>query len=43
MSTLPRSEAVPGDLFVHGVGHFHPENRIDNAFLASLHIGTDDA
>jgi len=34
---------VPGDLFVHGVGHFHPENRIDNAFLASLHIGTDDA
>ena len=34
---------MPGDLFVHGVGHFHPENRIDNAFLASLHIGTDDA
>jgi 3-oxoacyl-[acyl-carrier-protein] synthase-3 len=34
---------VPGDLFIHGVGHFHPENRIDNAFLASLHIGTDDA
>ena len=24
-------------------GHFHPENRIDNAFLTSLDIGTDDA
>ena len=43
MSTLPKHESVPGDLFVHGAGHFHPENRIDNAFLASLHIGTDDA
>jgi len=40
---LPRYEPLPGDLFIHGVGHFHPENRIDNAFLASLHIGTDDA
>jgi 3-oxoacyl-[acyl-carrier-protein] synthase III len=29
-------------LYVHGIGHFHPENRIDNAFLASLDIGTDD-
>ena len=42
-NTLHSSEAAPGDLFVHGVGHFHPENRIDNAFLSSLHIGTDDA
>ncbi|MDE0885631.1 MAG: ketoacyl-ACP synthase III [Myxococcota bacterium] len=25
-----------------GVGHFHPENCIDNAFLESLDIGTDD-
>jgi len=25
-----------------GVGHFHPENQIDNAFLESLDIGTDD-
>jgi len=24
------------------MGHFHPENRIDNAFLSSLGIGTDD-
>lgn len=32
-----------GPLYVHGLGHFHPENRIDNAFLTSLDIGTDDA
>ena len=43
MSTLPKLESGPGELFLHGAGHFHPENRIDNAFLASLHIGTDDA
>ena len=43
MSTLHRHESLSGDLFVHGIGHFHPENRIDNAFLTSLHIGTDDA
>lgn len=30
-------------LFVHGVGHFHPENVIDNRFLEQLDIGTDDA
>jgi 3-oxoacyl-[acyl-carrier-protein] synthase-3 len=30
-------------LYLHGVGHFHPENVIDNAFLESLDIGTDDA
>lgn len=29
-------------LFLHGLGHFHPENVIDNAFLESLDIGTDD-
>lgn len=29
-------------LFIHGMGHFHPENVIDNAFLESLDIGTDD-
>jgi len=29
-------------LYVHGVGHFHPENVIDNAFLESLDIGTND-
>jgi len=27
-------------LYVHGVGHFHPENVIDNAFLEDLDIGT---
>jgi 3-oxoacyl-[acyl-carrier-protein] synthase-3 len=30
-------------LYLHGLGHFHPENVIDNAFLESLDIGTDDA
>ena len=30
-------------LYVHGVGHFHPENVIDNAFLESLDIGTSEA
>lgn len=30
-------------IHVHGLGHFHPPNRIDNAFLSSLDIGTDDA
>ncbi len=29
-------------LYLHGFGHFHPENEIDNAFLESLDIGTDD-
>jgi 3-oxoacyl-[acyl-carrier-protein] synthase-3 len=29
-------------LFLHGLGHFHPENAIDNAFLAALDIGTTD-
>jgi 3-oxoacyl-[acyl-carrier-protein] synthase-3 len=30
-------------LYLHGIGHFHPENEIDNAFLESLDIGTTDA
>lgn len=30
-------------LYVHGVGHFHPENVIDNAFLEQLDIGTTDS
>lgn len=29
-------------LYVHGAGHFHPENVIDNRFLESLDIGTSD-
>jgi 3-oxoacyl-[acyl-carrier-protein] synthase-3 len=29
-------------LYLHGIGHFHPENVIDNAFLASLAIGSDE-
>lgn len=30
-------------LFLHGLGHFHPENEITNAFLEDLDIGTTDA
>ncbi|MBX7101095.1 MAG: ketoacyl-ACP synthase III [Myxococcaceae bacterium] len=29
-------------MFVRALGHFHPPNLIDNAFLESLDIGTDD-
>ena len=29
-------------LFLHGMGHFHPENVIDNRFLEELDIGTTD-
>ncbi|MBE7452650.1 MAG: ketoacyl-ACP synthase III [Kofleriaceae bacterium] len=34
---------APAPLYVHGVGHFHPEAVIDNGFLETLDIGTDDA
>jgi 3-oxoacyl-[acyl-carrier-protein] synthase-3 len=29
-------------LFLHSVGHFHPENEITNQFLEDLDIGTND-
>ncbi|MBI4512388.1 MAG: ketoacyl-ACP synthase III [Deltaproteobacteria bacterium] len=29
-------------LHVHGVGHFHPENVLDNRFLEELDIGTNE-
>lgn len=29
-------------LFLHGLGHFFPENQITNRFLEELDIGTDD-
>lgn len=29
-------------LHLHGIGHFHPENEITNAFLEELDIGTSD-
>src|SRR3712207_1057903 len=29
-------------LYIHGIGHFHPGNVIDNAFLANLDIGVDE-
>jgi len=30
-------------LHLHGLGHAHPDNELDNRFLESLDIGTDDA
>jgi 3-oxoacyl-[acyl-carrier-protein] synthase-3 len=29
-------------VYLHGIGHFHPENTIDNSFLANLDIGVDE-
>ncbi|MBV1904844.1 MAG: ketoacyl-ACP synthase III [Pseudomonadales bacterium] len=29
-------------MYIHGAGHFHPENKIDNHFLQELDIGTTD-
>ena len=29
-------------LYLHALGHFHPENVVDNRFLESLDIGTSD-
>ncbi len=29
-------------LYLHGLGHFHPDNIIDNKFLEELDIGTSD-
>ena len=28
-------------LYLHGLGHFHPENEITNQFLTDLDIGTN--
>jgi 3-oxoacyl-[acyl-carrier-protein] synthase III len=36
------SNDFTGELFLHGLGHFHPENVIDNPFLESLGIDTTD-
>jgi 3-oxoacyl-[acyl-carrier-protein] synthase-3 len=30
-------------LYLHSIGHFHPENVLDNRFLESLDIGVDSA
>ncbi|MCA9732316.1 MAG: ketoacyl-ACP synthase III [Deferribacteres bacterium] len=29
-------------MYLHGIGHFHPENVIDNKFLEDLDIGTNN-
>jgi 3-oxoacyl-[acyl-carrier-protein] synthase-3 len=33
----------PVTVYLHGLGHFHPENEVDNAFLEALDIGTTEA
>jgi len=30
-------------VYLHGIGHFHPETEITNHFLEELDIGTSDA
>ncbi len=30
-------------IYLHGIGHFHPENVITHRFLEELEIGTDEA
>jgi len=34
--------AASGTVFLHGMGHFHPPNILDNRFLEELDIGTND-
>ncbi|MFQ5650913.1 MAG: 3-oxoacyl-ACP synthase III family protein [bacterium] len=29
-------------MYIHGLGHFHPDNVLDNQFLEDLDIGTND-
>ncbi len=29
-------------LYLHGLGHYHPNNIIDNSFLESLNINTNN-
>ena len=31
------------NLYLHGIGHFHPDTVLDNRFLEELDIGTSDA
>lgn len=38
-----RAETPADTLYLLGMGHFHPETVLDNAFFESLDIGTDDA
>ena len=37
------SARSPESVFIHGIGHWHPETCLDNAFLESLDLGTSDA
>jgi 3-oxoacyl-[acyl-carrier-protein] synthase-3 len=32
----------PQPVFIHGLGHWHPDTCVDNAFLESLDLGTSD-
>ncbi|MFW5694374.1 MAG: 3-oxoacyl-ACP synthase III family protein [Alkalispirochaeta sp.] len=39
----PDPDTGPQNLSILGLGHFHPENVIDNQFLEELDIGTSDS
>jgi 3-oxoacyl-[acyl-carrier-protein] synthase-3 len=40
--TLFSSTPLQSPLYVHSLGHFHPENVVDNRFLEELDVGTTD-
>lgn len=39
---MGQNSGVVLTVFLHGVGHAHPDNEITNRFLEELEIGTDD-
>ena len=41
-TTTPNASTSDPSLYLHGIGHFHPENVIDNPFLENLDIGTSE-
>ena len=42
MAASTSQDNVLGSLYIHGMGHFHPGNIVDNAFLEELDIGTNE-
>lgn len=42
MAASTSQDNVLGSLYIHGMGHFHPDNIVDNAFLEELDIGTNE-
>src|SRR3954464_9316283 len=39
----PRETTESSGMYLHSVGHFHPENVVTNAFLQELGLETTDA